>query len=59
MTMGCVYSWQHQYAPEKMMSIEETSYQVYSQWQKLTTGQEAALALTADSMLSKLDKQDR
>ena len=43
---------------EKMMGIEGISYGVCFHVAELATGQETALALTADSMLYKLDMQD-
>ncbi|KAL6084445.1 hypothetical protein STEG23_024432, partial [Scotinomys teguina] len=43
---------------DRMMGIEKPPYGVYCLCGNLTTGQENALALTADCMLSKLDKQD-
>jgi hypothetical protein len=41
-----------------MMNIEEPPYGVCYKCGKLATGQETALASTADNMLSKMDKQD-
>ena len=56
MTMRHACSWQHQSTSEKMMGIEELHMEFTSLWPKLATGQKNALALTADSMQSKLDK---
>ena len=42
-----------------MVGIEGNSiWSLFSLWPKLAMGQENALALTADNMLSKWDKQD-
>ncbi|KAL6038387.1 hypothetical protein STEG23_021950, partial [Scotinomys teguina] len=53
-----VCSWQHQSISEKMKDILRTSYVVFFHCGKLVTGQESVLTLTADSMLSKMDKQN-
>lgn len=54
-----VCSWQHQSTSKKMMGIEEPPYGVCFKCGKPSHWQETAFASTADSVLSKLDKQDR
>lgn len=58
MTMRHVCFWQHQFTSIKIMGIKEIPYGLYFLCGKVSLGQECGLALTADSMLSKLDKQD-
>ncbi|KAL6082327.1 hypothetical protein STEG23_021482 [Scotinomys teguina] len=60
MDLRHVCSWKNQSTIEKMMGIEEIPYGVnlLLLCQTLATRQENALASTADSMLSKMHKQD-
>lgn len=56
LTMRQVCSWQYPHSTSKQMrSIEEPPDRVCFKSVKLATGQEIALASTADIMLSKLD----
>ena len=60
MTVRHICSWQYQFTLKKRGWALKNLHSVFTFIvAKLSTGQETALTLSADSMLSKLDNQDK